>query len=87
VENYRAGRRWSCLRDYSADRSLREPDQHAVRLLARNLVQNLRQRRLSLRYAREQLFGWLPRLLDDADGVSNWNLESASFLSTWRKFN
>jgi hypothetical protein len=85
VERIRSGAAYPSIDDYLADASIREPAQNAPRQWARNLAQNLRAGRLSLRYPRERLYRWLAGLLPPSG--AEWAAESEQFLELWKRFN
>lgn len=86
VENQRSRHGWRSMDEYLRDLSLREPDQNLVCRWPRNLIQNLLLNRMSVRYPRETLYRWLPRLLRRRrDG--DWDRDSAAFMYHWKRFN
>lgn len=89
VESLRTGRAWDSAEDYAAWTGLREPEQHRLSRLPRNLARNLQSGVLSTRYPREALYRELPRLLGVARGPHGgaWNDASAAFLEIWKRCN
>ncbi|MBI1290657.1 hypothetical protein GC173_05375 [bacterium] len=88
LEEARTGRSFSGIDRYTSWRGLREPELHSPVGCAKNLVRNVRRGRLSLRYPREELYRALPRLLCTHRGdTEQWKVESAEFLSLWRRYN
>lgn len=87
-EQQRSGRIWSGPSQYAEDRFIREPDQHTLKSIPRNLVKNLRVGHLSLRYPRETLYTSLMQLLCAPDpGSPRWDSAAAQFLPLWHRFN
>lgn len=87
-EQQRTGRIWSEPSNYAEDRFIREPDQHTLRSIPRNLAKNLRNGHLSLRYPRESLYTSLMQLLCTPDpGSPRWDSASSQFLPLWHRFN
>ena len=88
VENLRLGRSWPDLNAYCRWPGPREPELSAPCCWPKNLVLNLKLGRLGLRYPRERLYPWLPRLLGlSRPEPDDWAAESARFLDVWRRFN
>lgn len=88
VEAVRTGRGCGSLAAYVANRDVRELEQNRPGRWPRNLVQNLRTGRLSLRYPRERLFRELPPLLAGARSPSEgWIRDSRAALQLWQRFN
>lgn len=88
VESKRTGKSWDSARAYADDSFIRENEQHTLQKIPRNLVKNLRQGKLSLRYPREQLYRQLARLFDTVQvSDSEWNRQAEAFLSLWKVYN
>ncbi len=88
TEQERTGRHWDSPAAYSRDAFIRERSQHRGRLLARNIVKNLRERHLSVRYPRESLYRDIARLLDEPKpGNGSWRSGYDRFLELWRRYN
>ncbi len=88
VEMIRTERRWSSLSEYVRWPGLREKEQHALKKLPRNLIQNERLKIYSWKYPREALYRQLPVLLGVTDShVPDWPGDSARFLHIWDRFN
>ncbi len=88
VENKRTGRGFRSLEEYSRWLGLREPEQHTVDALARNVIRNIQLGTLSWLYPREWLYRRLPVLLGlTHKEVGDWAAESGRFLVVWKRFN
>lgn len=88
LESRRTRRQFPTVQSYIAYRGVREESQNTPAKLPRNLVQNLRRGRFSVRYPREELYRALPELLCvKRSDNEEWKHRSSAFLSTWRRFN
>lgn len=88
VESKRTGRGFRSLEEYSRWLGLREPEQHTVDALARNVIRNIQLGTLSWLYPREWLYRRLPVLLGlTHEDVGDWAVESERFLIVWKRFN
>ncbi len=88
LEQLRTGRHWESLEMYAQWRGLREPKQHQLSQLPRNVLRNLQSGRCAWRYPREQLYRQLPVLLGlTTTPVTNWPEASAHFLTIWQQCN
>ena len=87
-ENNRVGKDWKTANEYAHDSFIREPDQHTMKNLVRNLYKNLKTRKLSLLYSREKLYGQLAILLDNpTPEKEDWRKEADSFITQWHNCN
>ena len=83
-ERTRTGKNWKLASEYAQDHFLREPEQHTPRNILRNLGKNLKEKRLSLLYPREKLYGQLAVLLENPNpDEDHWRKEASSFLDAW----
>ncbi len=88
IESKRAGRGFRSLEEYSRWFGLREPQQHTIDTLARNVIRNIQIGTLSWLYPREWLYRRLPVLLGlTHKDVGDWAAESERFLVVWERFN
>jgi hypothetical protein len=88
VEKKRTGIPFDSLADYIQWAGIREKEQHTFRLLPRNFVRNLQQKKISWNYPREKLYRDLPALLElTPRQFDSWKKASMEFLKTWTKFN
>ena len=88
LEQLRTGRRWESLEMYAQWRGLREPEQHHLSQVPRNVLRNLQGGRCTWRYPREQLYRQLPVLLGlTTMPVTKWPEVTARFLTIWQQFN
>lgn len=88
LEQLRTGRGWESLEMYTQWRGLREPEQHHLRQVPRNVLRNLQGSRCAWRYPREQLYRQLPVLLGlTTRPVTNWPEATARFLTIWQQCN
>lgn len=88
VEAKRTGRTWESAASYERARFIREPEQHRLAQLPRNLAKQLRLGSLSWRYPREHLYGSLAVLLADPKPDDEaWRERSQDFLRVWRTCN
>ena len=87
-ESVRTGRSWESGRSYAADSYRREPRQHTLSKLPRNIVKNLRRGILSLSYPREALYGQLALLLDSPEPEKpSWQDAFRAFYDQWVQYN
>ena len=82
LEGVRTGRTGLTAESYRLDPSRREPAQTQPRLWPRNLYHNLKRKKLSLTYPREELYRELPSLLQAPEPAAVRN-----FLKLWHRFN
>ena len=88
VESRRTGTKWDSTMAYSQDSFIREPDQHTAKRRLRNLVKNIRLKRVSMRYPRERLYRQLAALLDHGNPAEEkWLQEAQNFLQVWSQYN
>jgi hypothetical protein len=88
VEEVRTGSRYATAQSYRDDRRIRERAQHSGRRLLRNLLQNARRSRVSLRYPREELYRDLTVLLSQPQPHEpSWQQQTQTFLHTWNRYN
>ncbi len=88
TESHRTKQQWASPQAYAHAHFIREPEQHTIKRLLRNLVRNAQQKRLSFHYPRERLYHQLARLLDQPHPEqSAWMREAQVFLSVWRQYN
>jgi hypothetical protein len=88
VESRRTGANWTSILAYSQDAFIRESDQHTVKRRLRNLVKNLRLKRISMRYPRERLYRQLAELLGQSNPADEkWMQEAQEFLRVWSQYN
>ncbi len=88
IERIRTDKKFASIADYSNWSGLREPEQHALDKLPRNIVRSLQHKKLTWKYPREQLYRQLPHLIElTGRKISNWSVESERFLKVWNRFN
>jgi len=88
IESLRTNRKWSSVAEYSAWSGIREPNQNSINKWPRNIIQNLRYKKLSLKYPREGLFRKIPILLcSQPASTESWINECRIFMKVWDKFN
>lgn len=88
TERVRTKKEYATLKEYCADTSIREWSQHRGLNLVRNLLINLKDTHLSLRYPRESLYTLLPLLLEAPDpGSPAWRERADLFLARWQRYN
>lgn len=88
VETKRTGRTWESAESYERARFLREPEQHRLALIPRNVVKQAKLGNLSYRYPRESLYGRLSSLLAEISPESEvWQQQAEAFLRVWRTCN
>jgi hypothetical protein len=88
VESVRTGKEFGSVQDYINWKGLREPEQHSIKSLPRNIVQNIRQHKICWKYTREHLFRTLPKLISAMGSPNNqWVEESKHFLELWKRYN
>lgn len=88
IEHKRLNRMWNTVHAYEKDRYIREPEQHRLALLPRNLVKQGKLGKLSWRYPRERLYGMLASLLSEVEPhEALWQQKAALFLRIWRTCN
>lgn len=88
IEEKRTGKHWQHITQYADDCFIREPKQHRLGKIPRNLLKQMRHGVLSWRYPREALYGELGLLLDSVQPeLAAWRIRSDSFLSVWQTCN
>lgn len=88
TERIRTDREFLSVEDYCSNRSVRERSQHRGLNLLRNLLINLREKHISLRYPREELYTSLPSLLEAPDPENRaWRESADRFLIRWLRYN
>lgn len=88
IEEERKGKHWHRIEDYAQDHFIREPSQHRLGKIPRNVVKQLKNGKISWRYPREPLYGELGLLLDTIKpGQEDWQTKTESFLHVWRTCN
>lgn len=87
IEKQRTGNEWVNIEDYCRTSFVREPAQHRLSMLPRNIIQNVRMKNLSVKYPRERLYQQLPMLLSLTKTDENWSHSVDRYLSLWQKFN
>ncbi len=87
-ERKRVSKDWKNPREYANDHFIREVDQHTLKNRLRNLIKNLKRRKLSSLYPREKLYRTLVLLLDTPSPQNeSWKELADSFLEEWYKYN
>ncbi len=87
-ESARTGRSWENGNLYAEDSYRREPGQHTLVNLPRNLVKNLKRGKLSISYPRESLYGQLAVLLSSPEPEnSSWQEAFRHFYDQWVQYN
>lgn len=88
IESKRTKRTFKTAAEYQSWSGIRQPEEHSLQKIPRNIYQNLRRKRFSLLYPREVLFRKMPILLRQSTKPSNsWENTSKEFLKLWDKFN
>jgi hypothetical protein len=87
VERRRLARPFETLQDYVCWDGIREPGEHALTKLPRNLWVNAKAGRLAARYPREDLYRILPQVLGLTHPPADRDALGARFLSLWQRFN
>jgi len=88
VEKRRTGRSWKGLDDYVCWKGLREPEEHALKGILRNILRNRQLGTWGWRYPRESLYRRLPVLLGlTRESAADWPGETVRFLQVWDRFN
>lgn len=79
---------WETVHDYCMEDFTREPQQHRGILLLRNAVKNLKRKKISLKYPREELYRILPLLMEEPKPwEQKWKTRAENFLSLWDQYN
>lgn len=87
-ESVRTGRSWESGRLYGEDSFTREPEQHTLSRLPRNLVKNLKRGVFSFSYPREGLYGQLAVLLESPEPENRaWRESFREFYDLWMLYN
>lgn len=87
TEERRTGRSWRDIDDYAADGFIREHAMHQLPELSKNVIRNLRCRRLSWKHPRERLYRDITRLLTRDPAPADWHDRSAAALKIWNQYN
>lgn len=82
LEGVRTGRSGLTAESYRRDPAKREPEQNQPGRWPRNLYHNLKRKKLSFTYPREELYRELPTLLENPEPATVRN-----FLKLWHRFN
>ena len=87
-EKKRVTKDWKDPREYANDHFIREVDQHTLKNRLRNLIKNLKRRKVSSLYPREELYRTLVLLLDNpSPQTESWKKLADSFLKEWYNYN
>lgn len=87
-ERERTGKKWGTPHEYASDSFIREKEQHTPKALLRNLIKNMKSKKLSPFYPREKLYGELLLLLEKPQPESDkWRKRGSEFLKIWNECN
>ena len=87
VECLRLDGDWRSLDAYTRWTGLREPEEHRLRKIPRNIARSLALGRVSLQYPREAVYAALPGLLASNAPVARWTADSEQLLNLWQHVN
>jgi len=87
VERVRLDGDWRSADAYARWHGLREPEEHRLRKLPRNIARSLALGRVSLQYPREIVYTAMPRLLTPDASGPRWAGDSARLLALWQHVN
>lgn len=88
IESVRTVQTFKTAADYQSWKGLRQPEEHQLTHIPRNIFQNIKRKRFSVLYPREILFKKMPSLLLSSFSASpKWEKASKEFLELWNKFN
>ncbi len=89
LESVRSGKPWPEPAAFAqTTRPVESSENRGARVLLRNVAQNLRLGRLSLRYPRERLFRELPLLLDEVAAARlPDSVRTEAFVGLWNRYN
>ena len=87
TEMLRTGRQWTRPREYAEDPFVREKSMNTLAERPKNILRNMRFKRLSWLHPREWLYREIPHLLINTDPDQGWTGRSATAMAVWNQYN
>ena len=85
TETERTGKTWANPQAYANDTMVREPEMNALRETPKNILRNLRCKKIAVRHPRENLYREITKLL--LTRSDDWAKRSEAAMKIWERYN